>query len=110
MRFTPRTVTRIARPGNVVNHHASVMYSRASETITPHVGVRPPTPRPKKLNPDSARIVVATENVAITMMTPRTFGTRWRRRIRDGDAPIARAARTYSRVLSDKVSARTRRA
>src|SRR2546427_12760090 len=104
MRFTPRTVTRIARPGNVVNHHASVMYSRASESITPHVGVRPPTPRPKKLNPDSARIGVATENVAITMMRPRTVGARWRRGTRDGDARIAGAARTYCRDCGDKRS------
>src|SRR5690349_18870331 len=84
----PNTVTVIAMPGNVVIHHALLMYCLPSASIKPHVTVGDLTPNPRKFRDDSARIVMPIWLAAKVIPDEITFRRIWtnmrRKRPTDG--------------------------
>ena len=63
-RFSPSTVSMIARPGNVVKWGATRRNCLPSFSMEPHEGVGGCAPSPRKLRLPSAIIAAATPKVA----------------------------------------------
>src|SRR5262249_30872894 len=93
-RFRPRTVTKMATPGNVETHQAEPRNCRPSTTMLPQLGRGGWAPRPRYERPDSMRIVWPRSKVVWTTIAGSAFTRRWRTRIRRWLAPRARAAST----------------
>src|SRR5690606_9373848 len=74
-RFRARTVSRIARLGNTVSHHASRMFSKPSRIMLPQVAVGGGTPRPMKLSEASVRMAEAIHRDPSTTTSEIMFGT-----------------------------------
>ena len=85
-------------------------YPSASDSIFPHDVFGGCTPNPRNDSVDSVMMAPATASVASTMIGPIVFGIRWRVMIRNGEAPAARAASTYSFSFNDSTCPRTTRA
>src|SRR5262245_36509840 len=100
----------MARPGKAVNHHALGSNCRALERIEPQLAVDGGTPNPRKLSVDSTRMAEAIPNVAATNTGATAFGRTCLKIVRKSEAPIARAATTYSRDFVFRNSPRVIRA
>ena len=66
------------------------------ESMDPHSGVGAGTPSPTKLRPEILRIDPARLVVTCTIMGAKALGSTYFHIIRPSDAPVARAASTYS--------------
>src|SRR5882672_11557078 len=108
-RLIASTVARMANPGSVGSHHATVTKSRPSEIIWPHVGYERPEPTPRNDSAASARIACATCSVDNTTIDDSVLGRTCRKMMRSRPTPIARAASTNSFSRSAITSARTTR-
>ena len=100
----------IARPGKTPSHHARLTKLRASERMSPQVGVSALTPRPRNDSTASVRIAFETLTVASTITGAVMLGRMWRPMIRQSEQPTARAAATYCSSLTERVMPRATRA
>ena len=78
--------------------------------MLPQVGVGGWTPNPRKLNPDSVMMELATRRVAATMIGLAALGSICRTMIRPWPAPRAFAASTNTCSFNERNDARTSRA
>src|SRR5688500_1381469 len=95
-RFEPSTTTRMATPGTMASRWVFQMkvvpWSSSAPQVYGTCG-----PRPRNDSDDSIRITPPNPKVIWTSSGPMRLGRMWRRMIRHGPAPMARAAVTYSR-------------
>ena len=91
----------IAKPGKITTQGACRMKSRPSASIEPKDGLGGCVPRPMNESEASIRIAIPMLIDACTTNGPILFGMTWRSMTRNGVAPMALAASTYSspRVL-----------
>lgn len=78
--------------------------------MPPQVGTEMGTPKPRKLRAASLMMTWATCVVPTTMMLDTALGSTCRNKIATSDAPMARAACTYSTSRSTSACARATRA
>jgi hypothetical protein len=74
MKFTQRTVNRIAMPGKIVSQGCVAMVDWLSMSMFPQVGVGGLTPRPKKLREDSTIMALPTPRVVPMIIELPIFG------------------------------------
>ena len=99
----------IARPGKSARCVANSRYCRPSLSITPHEGAGGCAESPRNDSAPSVSTAHDSARLTCTTIVETRFGRMWRSTTRAGLAPIARAASTKSRVLSDNVGPRTTR-
>lgn len=90
-------VIPIINPGGNIHHHiplAAAFADCASCRITPQVGIVG-SPSPMKLNPDSPKIAVGTDNAIVAKAKGNNWGMICLKIIRISDSPINFAASTY---------------
>ncbi|SMB69836.1 Uncharacterised protein [Acinetobacter baumannii] len=105
------TASTIAAPAGIhcQGYCSRMLTLRATLIRLPQVAVGGCTPRPRKESPASSKIALATPKVAYTTSTSTVFGSRWRRMMRLGRAPMATAADTKSCSRRDRSLALTSR-
>src|SRR2546422_5420379 len=103
------TTTAMASPGNSEVHGAVPSWSLPSAIMFPQLGTGDGTPMPRNDRLASSSMTLPMPSAADTISGAATLGRTWRRMMRAGRAPSARAAATNSRSRSDRTSARTRR-
>ncbi len=85
----------MARPGKNDCHQMPLLIRFApADRSRPQSGTSPSSPRPKNERPAAVRIASAALREKITGMAMITFAAMYRKMIRRGFAPIARAAST----------------
>src|SRR5690606_33732304 len=97
IRLTASTVTKIAAPGNVTAHQLVSTYCRLEPIISPQL-IWFGSPRPRNDSPASNRIAEPTASVADTTSGGNALGRITFQMILPSPAPIARSARTNSRL------------
>ena len=97
-------------PGQSASSGAFQISSCALVSMLPQLGIGGWMPRPKKLSTLSNLITSPTASAVATRIGEIVLGRTWNSITRQGGAPMATAARTKSRDLSDSVAARTSRA
>ena len=69
-------------PGSVLIHQACSRKSRPSATIAPHSGMGGWTPRPRKLRPETSRMLSTKSEAENTIEELMTLGRPWRKMMR----------------------------
>ena len=100
----------IARPGKTARCVANSRYWRPSFSMTPHDGAGGCAESPRNERAPSVSTDQERARLTWTTSVETRFGTMWHTTIRNGVAPIARAASTKSRTLSARTGPRTTRA
>ena len=93
-RLNARTVSVMARPGNIMSHGARNSSLRPRPSMSPHSASGGWTPRPKKPRAAASRMAVEMPSVARTMMEGRTLGSTCLKTIFAFESPMTRAAAT----------------
>ena len=76
IRDRDNTVNAIAIPGKITMWGDVLINCLEEDSIAPHSGVGGCTPRPKKLKPAAATIILATPIVADTIIGEKEFGNK----------------------------------
>ena len=93
-RLSAVPVTTMASPGSVLIHQAWSMNSRPSATMAPHSGIGGWMPRPRKLKPETSRMLSTKSEAENTIDELITLGRPWRKITRPMGKPSTTAAVT----------------